>query len=56
MSCKEVKKMSSKSIEIKSINTDDCLDLLPIDVVGHMNVKTYHRKEYFISYVDTHSR
>ena len=52
MSCIEVKKTPSKSIEKKNDNVGDCLDLLRTDVVELINAKTYHRKEYFVSFVD----
>ena len=41
-----------KPIERKNDSFGDCLDLLHMNMVGSMNVKTNNREEYFITFVD----
>ena len=51
-----MKKRSSKSYERLNDIVDDCPNLLHIDVVGPMNMKSYHEKEYLVSFIDTCSK
>ena len=56
LTCKEMIRMSSESIERKNGIANDCLDLLHIDVMGPMHMKIYHKIYYFVSFAYTCSK